>query len=63
MQDAFKMLYLKSDEDLNISWIYPGTIPFQDLKAVFVIQCSTGSHMIFLKGNGLIDRDFEGKFR
>ena len=26
-------------------------------------KCSTGSHMIFLKGNGMIDRDFGGKFR
>ena len=36
---------------------------FQDLKAVFVIQCSTEIHMIFLNGNELIYQDFGGKFR
>ena len=63
IQDAFKMLYFKSDEDLNISWIYPGAIQFKDLKTVFVIQYSTGSHIIFLIGNGLVTPDFGGKFR
>ena len=33
-------LYLQS-KGLNISWIYPGTIPFQCLKMVFAIQYST----------------------
>ena len=36
---------------------------FQHSKAVFVIQCSTESHMIFLNGNELIYQDFWGKFR
>ena len=34
IQDAFKTLYLKSDEDFNTSEIYRGAIPFQDLKTV-----------------------------
>ena len=34
IQDAFKMLYLKSDEDFNTSEICRGAIPFQDLKTV-----------------------------
>ena len=46
------VLYLQS-ECLNISWIYPGTIPFQYLKMVFAMQYSTlsltGSQSIFLK--------------
>ena len=57
------MLYLKSDEGLNISWICPGTIPFQYLKTVFAILCSTRSHFIFLKCDWLINRDFGLKFR
>ena len=59
------VLYLQS-EGLNISWIYPGTIPFQYLKTVFAIQYSTLSlienQFIFLK----LDRsiwDLGGKFR
>ena len=58
------VLYLQS-EGLNISWIYPGTIPFQYLKTVFAIQYSTlsltGSQFIFLKWDGLI-WDLGGKF-
>ena len=59
------VLYLQS-EGLNISWIYPGTIPFQYLKTVFAIQYSalslTGSQFIFLKWNRSI-WDLGGKFR
>ena len=59
------VLYLQS-EGLNISWIYPGTIPFQYLKTVFAIQYSTlsltGSQFIFLKWDGSI-WDLGGKFR
>ena len=58
------VLYLQS-EGLNI-WIYPGTIPFQYLKTVFVIQSSTlsltGSQFIFLKCDGSI-WDLGRKFR
>ena len=46
------VLYLQS-EGLKISWVYPGTIPFQYLKTVIAIQCSTlsltGSQFFFLK--------------
>ena len=46
------VLYLQS-EGLNISWMYPGLIPFQYLKTVFAIQYSTllltGSQFVFLK--------------
>ena len=53
-------------ESLNISWIYPGTLPFQYLKTVFTIQYSTlsiaESQFIFLKCHGLI-WDLGGKFR
>ena len=49
------VLYLQS-EGLNISSIYPGTIPFQYLKTVFAIQYSTlsltGSQFLFLKCDG-----------
>ena len=59
------LLYLQS-EGLNISWIYPGTIPFQYLKTVFAIQYSTlsltGSQFIFLKWDGSI-WDLRGKFK
>ena len=59
------VLYLQS-EGLNISWIYPGTIPFQHLKTVFAIQYSTlsltGSQFIFLKCDGSI-WNIGGKFR
>ena len=59
------VLYLQS-EGLNISWIYPGTIPFQYLKTVFTIQYSTlsltGSQFIFLKWDRSIG-DLGGKFR
>ena len=59
------VLYLQS-EDLNISWIYPGTIPFQYLKTVFAIQYSTlsltGNQFIFQKWDGLI-WDLRVKFR
>ena len=59
------VLYLQS-EDLNISWIYPGTIPFQYLKTVFAIQHSTlsltGSLFIFLKRDRSIWA-LGGKFR
>ena len=59
------VLYLQS-EGLNISWIYPGTTPFQYLKTVFAIQYSTlsltGSQLIFLKWDGPI-WDLGGKFR
>ena len=59
------VLYLQS-EGLNISWIYPGTIPFQYLKTVFAIQYSTlsltGSQFIFLKWDGSI-WDLGAKFR
>ena len=59
------VLYLQS-ECLNISWIYPGTIPFQYLKTVFAIRDSTlsltGSQFTFLKWDGLI-WDLGGKFR
>ena len=34
IQDAFKMLYLKSDEDFNTSEICRSAILFQDLKTV-----------------------------
>ena len=57
------VLYLQS-EVLNMSWIYPGTIPFQYLKTVFAIQYSTlsltGSQFIFLKCNESI-WDLRGK--
>ena len=59
------VLYLQS-KDLNILWIYPGTIPFHYLKTVFTIQYSTlslsRSQVIFLKCDGLI-WDLGGKFR
>ena len=59
------VLYLQS-ENLNISWIYPGTIPFQYLKTVFAIKYSTlsltGSQFIFLKWDESI-WDPRGKFR
>ena len=59
------VLYLQS-KDINISWIYPGTISFQYLKTIFTIQYSslplTGSQFIFLKRDGSI-WDFGGKFR
>ena len=59
------VVYLQS-EGLNISWTYPGTIPFQYLKTVFAIQYSTlsltGSQFIFLKCDGSI-WDLRGKFR
>ena len=59
------VLYLQS-EGLNVSWIYPGTIPFQYLKKVFTIQYSTlslaGSQVIFLKWDGAI-WGLGGKFR
>ena len=46
------VLYLQS-EDLNNSWMYSGTIPFQYQKTVFARQYSTpslpGSRLIFLK--------------
>ena len=49
------VLYLLS-ENLTISWIYCGTIPFQYLKTVFAIQYSTlsitGSQFIFVKCDG-----------
>ena len=54
------------NEGLNISWMYPGTIPFQYLKMIFTIQyftlSLTGSQFIFLKCNGSI-WDHRGKFR
>ena len=59
------VLYLQS-EGLNISWIYPGTIPFQYLKTVFAIQYSTlsltRSQFFFLKSDGSI-WDLRGKFK
>ena len=58
-------LYLQS-EGLNISWIYPGTIPLQCLKMIFTIQYSTlpltRSQFIFLKYDGSV-WDIRGKFR
>ena len=58
-------LYLQS-EGLNISWIYPGSVPFQCWKTVFAIQYSTlsitGSQFIFLKWDGSM-WDLAGKFR
>ena len=51
------VLYLQS-EDLNISSIYAGTIPFQYLRMVFAIQNSTlsltESQFTFLKCDGSI---------
>ena len=59
------VLYLQS-EGLNISWIYPGTVPSQYLKTVFAMQSSTlsltGSQIIFLKWDGSI-WDLGVKFR
>ena len=59
------VLYLQS-EGLNISWIYPGTIPLQYLKTVSAIKYSTlsltGSQLIFLKWDGSI-WDNGGTFR
>ena len=59
------VLYVQS-EALNISWIYPGTIPFQYLKIVFAIHYSTlsltGSQFPFLKWDRLI-WDLGGKLR
>ena len=59
------VLYLQS-EDLNISWIYPGTTPFQYLKMVYTIQYSTLSLIAikfnFLKCSGYV-WDLAGKFR
>ena len=54
----YDLLLCLQSEGLNISWIYPGTIPFQYLKTVFATQYSTmsltGSQFIFLKRDGLI---------
>ena len=59
------VLYLQS-EGLNISWIHPGTIPFQCLKTVFAIRYSTlsltVSQFIFLKYDRSI-WDLGGKFK
>ena len=59
------VLYLQS-KGLNISWIYPGTIPFQYIKTVFAVQYSTlsltGSQFVFLKWDESI-WDLGGKFR
>ena len=59
------VVYLQS-EDLNISWIYPGTSSFQDLKLLFERNYSTlslaGSEFIFLKWDESI-WDIGDKFR
>ena len=59
------VLYLHS-EGFNISWIYPGTILFQNLKTVFTIPYSTlslvVSQFIFLKCDESI-WDLVGSFR
>ena len=51
------VLYLQS-QDINISLIYPRTIPFQYLKTLFAIQYFTlllcGRQFIFLKWDGSI---------
>ena len=57
------VLYLKSDESLSISRMYPGNFLFQYFKTVFAIQCSIGSHFNFLNCDGSIDRDLRSKFR
>ena len=60
------LCYIYRMKALNISWIHPGTIPFQYLKTVFAIQYSTlsliGSQFIFLKWRGSI-LDLGGEFR
>ena len=44
------VLYLQG-EDLNISWTYPGTVPFQYLKTTLSL---TGGQFIFQKSDGSI---------
>ena len=59
------VLYLET-EDLNISWIYSGTTPFEYLKTVLAMHYSilwpTGSQFIFFKCNRYI-WDLGVKFR